>query len=159
MKQTRTLLMLFSLSFLSSCGIFGPDEIDISGITRTFDDGTVAENDPDDWKIQGVVGAGQPFFSVKPAYPNPVSSEKKINFVFSLEVPADVQFNVVNKEGEKIQQIFSLRLENGNHSITWDLTDSDGKKVSPGLYRVTATFVDAPKGENHLSTYGDIEIE
>ena len=151
--------MLLSLSLLSSCGVFDPDDIDISGITRTSEDGTVIENDPDDWRMQGVVGAGQTFASVKPAYPNPVSSEKAVTFCFSLQVSADVQYNVVNKDGEKVSQILSDRLDSGSYLFAWDFKDSDRNKVSPGLYRVTATFVDAPKGENHLSTYGDIEIE
>ena len=65
-------------------------------------------------------------------YPNPFNPETTIQF--NLIEGCDVQIDIYNIKGQKINSIVNEHLLNGEHSITWNGEDSSGKKVGSGLY-------------------------
>ncbi len=154
----RLLLLLAGLSLLTSCGT-DPEDVDISGITRTFETGQVTEIDPDDWRMEVRSGTTEPWAALSPAYPNPVmTGQEEIAFHLQLQTIADVTCDVVDKKGERVRRIFVGRLTAGELVMIWDLLNDDEQAAPPGLYRIVFTLIDAGNENNRLSSYGDIEI-
>jgi hypothetical protein len=72
-----------------------------------------------------------------PAYPNPCSDEVHFRFIVvtTWENPLNVRLRVVNRDGITVAELIDTSYSSGIYGTTWDLTDRDGSKVSPGTYR------------------------
>lgn len=71
-------------------------------------------------------------FSLNQNYPNPFNPSTKIEF--SLPVQSEVALTIYNVLGQKVASLFQGQLQSGNHSFTWDATDSHNNKLSSGIY-------------------------
>ncbi|MBI9037679.1 MAG: T9SS type A sorting domain-containing protein [Bacteroidales bacterium] len=65
-------------------------------------------------------------------FPNPFSNETFISF--SLKESCDVELYVFDINGRKIKNLFSGKLNAGNHNILWDGKTDKNKTVKPGIY-------------------------
>jgi hypothetical protein len=158
------LVFLITLSLIAGCGQsddqrkFEQQALQpANGFTRTAPDGTVIENDPDDWRVA-------PFFQglveISPAYPNPVLTNNQVTiefFVTGIESVMGLEVFVRYDDGS-----FRLIYDNDTAPFQTGLTlvqinPLELGKNSPGelgLYRVI--FFD--RNEN-IITYGDIMVE
>jgi hypothetical protein len=71
-------------------------------------------------------------YSIKQNYPNPFNPTTRIEF--SIPVSSDVQLVVYNILGQIVSSLISEQRSAGNHSIDWNANDSNGKKLSSGIY-------------------------
>lgn len=71
-------------------------------------------------------------FSLKQNYPNPFNPTTSIEF--SLPVSADVQLIVYNILGQQVASLINEQRSAGYHSILWNANDSNGIKLSSGIY-------------------------
>ena len=65
-------------------------------------------------------------------YPNPFSNETFISF--SVKERCEVELFVFDINGRKIKELFSGKLNAGNHNILWDGKIDNGNIVKPGIY-------------------------
>ncbi len=65
-------------------------------------------------------------------YPNPFNPETIIQF--DLPERADVTINIYDIKGSYITTVYSGVLQNGTHKVKWNGKNSQGKKVSSGIY-------------------------
>ena len=71
-------------------------------------------------------------FSLKQNYPNPFNPTTSIEF--SLPVAADVELIVYNILGQQVASLINEQRFAGNHSVLWNAKDSNGMKLSSGIY-------------------------
>jgi photosystem II stability/assembly factor-like uncharacterized protein len=81
-------------------------------------------------------------FALKQNYPNPFNPTTTIEF--SLPVAADVQLTIFNILGQQVATLINEQRNAGNHSVVWNSNDSNGMKLSSGiyLYKLKARGVD-----------------
>ena len=65
-------------------------------------------------------------------YPNPFNPETEI--IYSLRENSKVSLNIYNIKGQKVKQLISDQLPEGQHSVVWNGKDDNGKSVSSGIY-------------------------
>jgi len=65
-------------------------------------------------------------------YPNPFNPETTIQF--NLIADCDVQIDIYNIKGQKINSIVNEQFLKGEHTIIWNGEDESGKTVSSGVY-------------------------
>jgi len=66
------------------------------------------------------------------AYPNPATSNSKINF--ALEENSDVSLKIYDELGRLVQYFDLNNLLPGNQVLNWDLKNGNGARVNNGLY-------------------------
>ncbi len=71
-------------------------------------------------------------FQLAQNYPNPFNPTTTIDY--TLQNVEKVSLKVFNLRGEEIKTLVDGQMSAGNHSIKWDATDNDGRKVSSGIY-------------------------
>ncbi len=71
-------------------------------------------------------------FSLKQNYPNPFNPTTRIEF--SLPVSADVELNIYNILGQQVASLINEQRYAGFHSVVWNANDSNGRKLSSGIY-------------------------
>jgi hypothetical protein len=71
-------------------------------------------------------------FALLQNFPNPFNPSTKIEF--ALPVQSKVQLNIYNILGQKVKTLFEGELQAGNHNFTWNADDTNGKKLSSGIY-------------------------
>ncbi|MGE5180138.1 MAG: FlgD immunoglobulin-like domain containing protein [Bacteroidota bacterium] len=64
--------------------------------------------------------------------PNPFNPVTKINFAVSKD--SDVALRVYNVQGRLVKTLFSGRLAQGMHEVTWDGKDTSGRQAASGVY-------------------------
>ena len=140
---------LFTLSMYSPCIGAGIDEIEINGTwyyAPLFD--IEGNPRPDPVGSMPDMGAyesflGEPQVGIEDCqlsivdfrlynYPNPFNPETTINY--SLKENSKVSLKVYNIKGQKVKTLVHEVLPAGEHSIVWDGSDSDGKRVVSGIY-------------------------
>lgn len=67
-------------------------------------------------------------------YPNPFNPNTTISFDISKD--ASVSVKVFNVKGQVIKNLLNNNVKAGNHTLSWDGTDDNGKHVSTGIYLV-----------------------
>ena len=72
----------------------------------------------------------QPLFI---AYPNPFNPETNITFTVIKE-EAYVNIEIFNILGRKVVTLLDQKIANGEHTIKWNGRNSQGEKVSAGIY-------------------------
>jgi hypothetical protein len=65
-------------------------------------------------------------------YPNPFNPETTISFY--LQNNRNVKLSIYNTKGQKVKTLVNEILPAGDHSIIWHGRDSNGKRVSSGIY-------------------------
>lgn len=82
-------------------------------------------------------------FALQQNYPNPFNPTTSIEF--SLPVTADVQLVVYNILGQQVASLINGQRNAGTHSVLWNANDSNGMKLSSGIYfyMLKASGVDA----------------
>ncbi|HHZ15426.1 MAG TPA: S8 family serine peptidase [Candidatus Cloacimonetes bacterium] len=65
-------------------------------------------------------------------YPNPFNPNTTISF--SLKHKAQVNLTIYNQRGQKVRELIDEIMPAGNHHLTWNGTDDNGKGVSSGVY-------------------------
>lgn len=85
-------------------------------------------------------------FALNQNYPNPFNPDTQIGF--ALPVDADVDLSVFNILGQQVTTLALGRMPAGNHTVTWNGTNSDGTQVASGIYfyRISAgSFAETKK--------------
>ncbi|MEE9443800.1 MAG: FlgD immunoglobulin-like domain containing protein [candidate division Zixibacteria bacterium] len=84
-------------------------------------------------------------FELKQNYPNPFNPTTTIQF--SIPEAEDVLLEVYNINGQRVKTLVDKYFSAGQHSVTWDATNSNGEKVASGiyLYRLTAGEITTSK--------------
>ena len=67
-------------------------------------------------------------------YPNPFSDFATIDF--TIEEKSNLQIIIIDAQGRMIKNIHATDLAPGNHSVTWDGTNNDGRLEPNGIYLV-----------------------
>lgn len=77
-------------------------------------------------------------FALAQNYPNPFNPSTTIGY--AVPVTSDVTVEVFNILGQRVKALVDAMQPAGRHQITWDGTDSNGNRVSSGVYfyRITA---------------------
>jgi hypothetical protein len=127
------------------------------GITETTSNGTVVNEDPDDWRVA-------PFFQglieIDPVYPNPVQSTERVTLDVIVTGVESVSGLIVYAYygGNNIRPVFEdLRrpIPPGVTSLPLQALDIAQFRENPqGIYRII--LLDA---NENVITYGDIRIE
>ena len=71
-------------------------------------------------------------FALEQNYPNPFNPSTEINF--SLPLSSDVQLLIYDLHGQLIKEVASGSMPPGNHTISWNGSNSAGNRVSSGIY-------------------------
>jgi len=66
------------------------------------------------------------------AYPNPFNPNTIIEY--SIPQNSEINLSIYNMKGQRIRTLVHGFTESGNHSVTWDGTDDNGKHVESGIY-------------------------
>jgi photosystem II stability/assembly factor-like uncharacterized protein len=71
-------------------------------------------------------------YSLKQNYPNPFNPTTSIEF--SLPVTSEVELIIFNILGQKVTTLINEQKSAGYHSVLWNANDSNGIKLSSGIY-------------------------
>jgi len=95
--------------------------------------------------LSGAAGSLPTEYALEQNYPNPFNPDTQIGL--ALPVDSYVELNVFNILGQRVTTLVQGDLPAGNHSVTWDGTDSDGVPVASGIYfyRISAENFSAAK--------------
>ncbi|MFH1160058.1 MAG: T9SS type A sorting domain-containing protein [bacterium] len=78
------------------------------------------------------------------SYPNPFRDQTLIRY--TLQESTQVQLDVSDIRGEPVLTLLNQRQHAGDHLVTWNGTDAQGKKVNPGIYLLRLTT----EGETYI---------
>lgn len=67
-------------------------------------------------------------------YPNPFNPSTRIPFEIGGAKAVDVQVNIYNLLGQKVNVLLNEQLFPGNYEVTWNALDQNGHKVPTGIY-------------------------
>jgi hypothetical protein len=71
-------------------------------------------------------------FALQQNYPNPFNPTTTIRF--SLPVNSDVKLVVYNMLGQEVATLLNEQISAGTHSIVWNSSNTNGVKLSSGIY-------------------------
>lgn len=71
-------------------------------------------------------------YSLSQNYPNPFNPSTTIHY--ELPTESNVKIAIYDMLGRKIHELISQKQHAGNHSVQWNGIDSQGNKVSAGIY-------------------------
>jgi len=71
-------------------------------------------------------------FDLHQNYPNPFNPSTTISF--SLVRDSQTSIKVFNIQGKQIATLLNEHRKSGNHTITWDGKDKNGREVASGVY-------------------------
>ncbi|MCK4311550.1 MAG: right-handed parallel beta-helix repeat-containing protein [Candidatus Cloacimonetes bacterium] len=67
-------------------------------------------------------------------YPNPFNPSTTISFELNTEITEITEIVVLNLKGQKVKTLVNEILPAGEHSVIWNGRDSNGNRVSSGIY-------------------------
>jgi hypothetical protein len=114
------------------------DAVVVTGISMyAYGDYTLQPRDDDDICHPGMAGVDDNRIPVRLAmsiFPNPVMSAGEIR----LAIPSDdrVSVKVYNVNGKHVETLMDKRVRAGEHRITWEGRNRDGRRVTSGIYFV-----------------------
>jgi|GEM_PF-654139 len=82
--------------------------------------------------VEGQPGTMAYSFYLMPASPNPVSNSAE--FRFGLAKDARASLGIYNVLGQRVKTLVNGQMAAGNHTIKWNGSDDNGRKVSSGVY-------------------------
>jgi hypothetical protein len=155
LQRSHTALVLIALAVLGS----GPscESGDDStkpllcfyhGITETDQNNNVISSDPDDWCNDNSGGGDQ--FALMHAFPNPASISTTIKFY--IPYTCRVSLAIKSIGCHTVRLLVDGERDTGVYTVTWDLKNNNGTRVSRGIYRCTIV-ADA------FICHGDIMVE
>ena len=121
-----SVVYILESAWLDGAGHFGPR------VQRRSPDGalttlvTIGEADTRD-----EAEPPEPSFRLESA-PNPFQDRTTISY--TLATPAHVHLNLYDSAGRLTRRLVHAYRRSGTHHVTWDGTDSDGRRVSSGVY-------------------------
>jgi hypothetical protein len=71
-------------------------------------------------------------FELHRNYPNPFNPSTP--FSFNLKEASDITLDIYTLQGQRVKVLSSGSFGAGDHSITWNGTDSDGRALASGVY-------------------------
>ncbi len=71
-------------------------------------------------------------------YPNPFSDH--VSFKFELKKESVVKINILNQHGQLVNTILDNNLNSGNHTISWNAKDMNGRELTNGIYYYRLTI-------------------
>jgi hypothetical protein len=71
-------------------------------------------------------------FALHPNYPNPFNPTTNISF--ALPIDSKVSLKLYNVAGQLVRTLVNETMPAGNHTVTWDGSNSNGEKVASGIY-------------------------
>ena len=71
-------------------------------------------------------------YALSQNYPNPFNPTTEI--AFDLPAAVKVNLSIFNVLGQRVVTLVDERLDAGNHTVTWNSTNSGGNTVSSGIY-------------------------
>ncbi len=162
-KRFVLILILASTTiFLAQCsdddnsnptGSNDPDTLSqFSGITETNDLGYIIGGDVSDWcydPSKNVDGGLPNAYALYPAFPN--SSYYYFTLIYDLPVASNVNLTVVDTGQEVVRQLVGQSQDAGQYVAGWDIRNTEGNMVSPGIYRIMMTAGD-------FECFGDVEV-
>ncbi len=77
-------------------------------------------------------------FKLEQNFPNPFNPQT--NFSFTLKSDGSTKLEIYNLKGQKVKTLVDHNLNKGDHTIAWNGTDENNKKVSSGLYLYKLTL-------------------
>ena len=87
-------------------------------------------------------------YSLKQNYPNPFNPETKIEY--NLKEDGRVKLEVFNILGQKIFTLVNRHEQKGNHVVTWNGTDQEGRSLPSGIYLYQVTTADFQKANKMI---------
>lgn len=101
-----------------------------------FDAPFIVQNAP----TQAVVNEAQSPIGFCKVYPNPAGANGRgdgiVHISFSLAEQSETSVELFNLKGQLVCKLANKPMSGGEHTISWDLTDTNGSSVSSGLYFV-----------------------
>jgi len=119
------------------------------GIVETDSQGTILEDDPDDWQPRCSAQSNAPL-CLKPAYPNPTGAITTLEW--TMNDTFMVEFSVSNMPDSTIVFLLKDTLKPGNYQLLWDAGG-----LPDGIYRISINAMN--NGVTHTETYGDVRIQ
>ncbi|MBS1536570.1 MAG: T9SS type A sorting domain-containing protein [Bacteroidetes bacterium] len=89
--------------------------------------------------IQVPVGVDEGNRAIAGLESSPIPAVRYSDIHFSLEKAGEVQLEITDISGNKVNNLGTLHYQLGEQTIRWDLTDSRGNHVSAGIYLLTLT--------------------
>ena len=74
------------------------------------------------------------------AYPNPATNF--VSFAYSVDKESEVELSVFDVRGNFLITVFKTNLNEGIYNFDWDMTDSNGNRVSSGNYYAVFRIAD-----------------
>ena len=118
-----------------------PQDFPWRGSAGPNGDGFFSAGETEDYPVvirKNTVGVATPDdftkFAFAPLVPNPAKNNVLVRF--TLPERSDVSLSAFDVAGRKLAEIVSGRLEAGEHRISWDFTDRQGRAVSAGYYMI-----------------------
>ena len=81
---------------------------------------------------QGISNVRLPGVTLSPNVPNPFNPSTAITF--RLPAPGPVSLEVFDMRGRRVKVLFRGGAEQGNHTVYWDGTGVDGRRLASGVY-------------------------
>jgi flagellar hook assembly protein FlgD len=78
-------------------------------------------------------------------YPNPFIGATTISY--KLPQPAQTELSIYNLRGQLVRKLVNEPLTSGQHTVTWDGKDDNGKALASGMY--LCRISSAGKQETH----------
>ena len=69
-----------------------------------------------------------------PNFPNPFKSSTSISFDINANCPKKTEINIYNIKGQKVKKLINAQVTTDKHSLIWNGTDDNNKKVTSGIY-------------------------
>lgn len=141
-RKLITFFILFTIFFLSSCGLFSSDDVlKCNDLVLTDEGGFIVEinGDPSDqWTIKNPTNdESDQNIDVFPAFPNPVSINGSTTLIFTVHNNMRVKIQKEDPSGKK-DIIFNRMITAGRHSIHTNFENSE-----EGCFRFDFFFDDS----------------
>ena len=93
-------------------------------------------------------GATPDRFVLRQNYPNPFGASTRIRF--DLREAATVSLEIFDVQGRRVASMERAPYSPGQHTFTWDGTDTNGRSVASGVYLYTLTVGDVAETRKML---------
>jgi hypothetical protein len=89
---------------------------------------------------------GRKVLTLAPLHPNPMRGE--LTIAFGLPMETGVNLTVYDAAGRRVRTLLNDRLRAGAHSVRWDGTDRDGRRLGMGVYFIRLESKDTARSRS-----------